>query len=765
MKVLIEWLGANSNQFNEIALNLTAKDLTSTWLLFSVLITLALWFFWTSLNRIHSAFHKILLISLRALIFLFLLFVLLKPELEFKNSYILKNRIAILVDDTKSMSIKTFPSERTRIDFVRQTFEKNWEALKSLSNTFQMDYYFASNQVEPISAVELREHYRPKKSNTDFGKVFSKLSAHYEGKSLQGVMFFSDGADLMMKPEIISPDFLSLLASWEGPIHTFQAGDNHMFKDLSIEEIDSTDFAFIHQPVRLAVTFNAFNMGNRNIPLVLKEGDTILRSIIVEVREGESRYPVDIEFTPSILGNHIYSLNVPLFDGESVATNNRKDFKVKVIRDRVRVLHLNGRPSWDSRFLREVLAKHPKVDLLSFFILRTLDDDVASPTSELSLIPFPTNLLFSDYLNSFDLVLFQNFSYKPFIDKKYLNNIKQFVKNGGSFMMIGGELSFQGGGYAQTDIEEILPVHLEETSQAFTNESFALQRRKKLIKHPILQLEKESEANKLAWQSLPELNGINTGLKPRKKSHVLASFVKGSKEYPVLVAMQVDKGRSLAIATDSLWNWNFRRVGEGGSGRHYHKFWNNIIDWLIDDSKTRLLKLEINKESFEGGEDVLLQTQVLQPDYTPYAGINIQLDIKNLSGDVKLQSIKTNENGEGSYQFTPKQEGFYTIKAKIEIDGRKLEEKVDFSIFNETVEYQKPRVNETLLRRIAEVSGGKYEVLSETTDLSRYNFNNPRVEIKKHSKSVSLWDNWWMYGLILSLLFLDWFARRKSGLS
>jgi uncharacterized membrane protein len=765
MKTLIEWFGIDSNQFNEVVLNLTAKDLTSTWLLFSILITLALWFFWTSLNRIHSAFHKVLLIGLRALIFFFLLFILLKPELEFKNSYILKNRIAVLVDDTKSMSIKTFPSEQPRIDFVSQAFGRNWDALKSLSNTFQVDYYFASDQIDPISAVELRENYRPKKSNTDFGRVFSKLSARYEGKSLQGVMLFSDGADLMMKPETISPEFLSLLASWEGPIHTFQAGDNHMFKDLSIEEIGSVDFAFIHQPVRLAVTFNAFNMGNRNIPLVLKDGDTILRSIIVEVREGESRYPVDIEFTPSILGDHIYSLHLPLFAGESVATNNRKDFKMKVIRDRIRVLHLNGRPSWDSRFLREVLARNPKVDLLSFFILRTLDDNVASPTSELSLIPFPTNLLFSDYLNSFDLVLFQNFSHKPFIDKKYLNNIKQFVKNGGSFMMIGGELSFQGGGYSQTDIEEILPVHLEQASQTFTNEPFALQLEKNLLKHPILQLEKESEANKLAWQNLPELNGINTGLKPRKKSHVLASFIKGSKKYPVLVAMQVDKGRSLAIATDSLWNWNFRSVGEGGSGRHYHKFWNNIIDWLIDDSETRLLKLEISKETFEKGEDVLLQTQVLQPDYTPYAGINVQLDIKNLAGDVKSQSIKTNENGKGSFQFTPKQEGFYSVKARIEIDGRKLEEKLDFSVFNETVEYQKPRVNETLLRRIAEVSGGKYEVLSGTTDLSKNKFNNPRVEIKKHSKRVSLWDNWWIYGLILSLLFLDWFARRKSGLS
>ena len=106
---------------------------------------------------------------------------------------------------------------------------------------------------------------------------------------------------------------------------------------------------------------------------------------------------------------------------------------------------LNGRPSWDSRFLREVLSNHPKVDLLSFFILRTLDDDVASPTSELSLIPFPTNLLFNDYLNSFDLIVFQNFSYKPFIDKGYLTNIKNFVESGGAFVMIGGELSFQAG--------------------------------------------------------------------------------------------------------------------------------------------------------------------------------------------------------------------------------------------------------------------------------------------------------------------------------
>jgi len=105
------------------------------------------------------------------------------------------------------------------------------------------------------------------------------------------------------------------------------------------------------------------------------------------------------------------------------------------------------------------------------------------------------------------------------------------------------------------------------------------------------------------------------------------------------------------------------------------------------------------------------------------------------------------------------------VKAEVEVASRKQEAEIGFSIFSETAEFQKPRVNETLLKRIAVVSGGKYEVLTEKTDFSKIKFDNPKVEIKTHSKSVSLWDNWWAYGLILGLLFLDWFTRRKFGLS
>ena len=765
MSTLIEWFGLDPAEFNEIGLRWVTEDLVPVWLVVLVLVPVALWFFWTSLGRIQSPTRKIFLIVLRTLTFAVLVFLLLKPELEFRKSQMQRNTVVVLLDDSKSLSIKTFPSETPRIDLIRQALEKNHKILESLKDDFQVDYFLASDRIEPIPAVEVPGRYRAKTPNTDITEIFTQVKKRYEDKLLRGVMLFSDGADLTMESDTVSPELLNLLADWSGPVHTFQAGSNEMFKDLAIEELEVADFGFIHQPIRLRVTLDASNMGNKNVPLVLKEGETLLVSKIIEVREGKNQYPVELEFTPGTLGKRIYTLTVPLFAGESVVTNNRRDFQVKVIRDRIRVLHLNGRPAWDSRFLREVLANHPKVDLLSFFILRTLGDDVASPTSELSLIPFPTNLLFTDYLNSFDLIVFQNFRYDPFVDKRYLHNIRDFVKNGGAFMMIGGELSFQGGGYERTEIEEILPVQLERATQYFSDQSFRLRREENLLRHPILQLEKDSVANADAWKNLPELNGINVGLKPRKDAHVLASSIKNNKTYPVLVAGQAGRGRTLVMATDSSWNWNFRRIGEGGSGRHYYKFWNNLVAWLTDDPETRLLQLETDKERYEEGEEVLVRVRAFQDDYNPAVGSEVLLDIKNQSDPLATISLKTDENGEARYKWTPEQEGFYAVRAEMEGAGRKREAELGFALFSETAEFEKPRVNETLLQRIAEVTGGKYEVLSPETGPFDLNFDHREVEVKTHRKSISLWDNWLTYGLILGLLFIDWFTRRKSGLS
>ena len=763
MNFLIEFFGPGLAEYNEWDIQWAPENSKTLLSIMGVLVPLALWFFWTSLARIPLRLKKVFLFSLRVFTFLLLGLLLLKPQLELTKSHSQKNSIAVLLDDSKSMSIKTFPTEEQRMVRVQETLQANEDYFDGLKKDFIVDTFFISDHIEPVSVVDA--NYQARRPNTDFGKVLAELKKYYEKKPLAGVFLFSDGADLTHSSGEPSRELVEILAGFKSSIHTFQAGSNESFKDLSIQSLQTPDFGFVFQPVNFTVSLNASSMGNKNIPLVLKEGKNILISKMVEIREGQADYQVDLQFTPRDLGQRVYSLSVPLFAGESIASNNHRDFHVKVIRDRTRVLHLNGRPSWDSRYLREVLVSNPKVDLLSFFILRTLSDDVAAPTSELSLIPFPSNLLFSDYLNSFDLVIFQNFRFESFIDKKLLGNIKNYVQKGGAFLMIGGDLSFQGGGYDRTPIEEILPVSMQKAVQNYSSEEFKPALGKKLRRHPILRLEKKKSFNLKAWQSLPLLNGLNLGLTAKPKSQVLFGYQKKGNLIPVLAVQKTGKGRTAVLATDSSWNWNFRRVGEGGSGRYYERFWNNVIDWITHSPETRLLRLETDKEQYKEGEEVLVRFKLLGDDYTPAAKEKVTLSLNKVSGEQEEHLLETDQNGDGVFQFLPDREGFYSVEIELDRNGEKLSDKISFVMSGETAEFDKPLVNPSLLKNIAGITGGQYVILDEAKDLSAIRFENPEVMVRTNKKTFSLWDNWWSYGLLVGFLGIDWWVRRKSGLS
>ena len=750
MNGLAKIFGFDSKDYDQWQVNWAPED---PWLIaisLGLMMPLALWFFWTSLRRVGSKPKKVFLFFLRVVTFVLLLVILLRPELEFKKSHSLKNHIAILLDNSKSLSIKTFPKEVPRIDLVRKTLESNKEYFDQLKKDFQVDTYFVSDGIEKVSS-RLKD-YQANRPYTDYRRVLEELNKIYENKSLQGVFLFSDGADLTQEPGEISPDILKSLTRINGPVHTLQAGSNDQFRDLALESVSAPDFGFVQQPVRLSLTVFSSELGNRNVPLVLKEGDRILVSKIIEIREDQKEYKVDLQFTPRKIGKRIYTLNLPRFAEESILTNNQKEFEVDVARDRIRILHLNGRPSWDSRYLREVLANNPRVDLLSFFILRNMGDDVVAPTSELSLIPFPSNLLFDDYLSSFDLIIFQNFKYEPFIDKKYLSNIRKYVEKGGAFLMVGGELSFHGGSYSHTPIEDILPVSFKDVETRFIDKEFRPKISGDFSNHPILRLEKE--LNEEVWSSLPPLHGANLGLVANKDAYVL---LKNESESPILVAGEFGEGRTALLATDSIWNWGF---GEAG-GRYFHRFWNNVIDWLIAEPETRRLQLESDKERYREEEQVLIKFKLLKENYQPAENITGKLTLSSRSGEVIAKELKTDKLGGQVFPFIPEQSGFY--EAVIEIEG--LQEKIMFSVLKDNAEFEKPLVNDFVLKKIAQVSGGQYKVLDGTNDLSALQFENPEIKVKSHSRSFSLWENWWAYGLVVGFLVMDWWLRRKAGLS
>ena len=107
------------------------------------------------------------------------------------------------------------------------------------------------------------------------------------------------------------------------------------------------------------------------------------------------------------------------------------------MRDRLRVLLVSGEPHAGERTWRNLLKSDASVDLVHFTILRPPEKQDGVPVTELSLIAFPTRELFLDKIDEFDLIIFDRYKRRGILPAIYLDNVRQYVENGGAVLIAG----------------------------------------------------------------------------------------------------------------------------------------------------------------------------------------------------------------------------------------------------------------------------------------------------------------------------------------
>lgn len=150
-----------------------------------------------------------------------------------------------------------------------------------------------------------------------------------------------------------------------------------------------------------------------------------------------------------------------------------------------------------------------------------------------------------------------------------LKSIREFVRQGGALLMIGGYSTFTGrhnaGNYHGTAVEEALPVNClavnddrMETPEGVTVEV-------KDASHPILR--------GIEWSPSPIFNGYNR-ITAKEGAQVLARFKETGD--PMIVVWSFGKGRSMAFASDIAPHW-----GAGFQDwKYYGQFWKQVLEWL-----------------------------------------------------------------------------------------------------------------------------------------------------------------------------------------
>jgi uncharacterized membrane protein len=727
------------------------------------------------------------LIALRGAVYLLAVLMLLEPAVDLKNISKVKNQIAVLVDTSRSMSLKVADGEVTRYAQVKAALAGFAPLAERTREDHTFTFYAFDTQLRPTSVEALAAPDAAADGvSTELGAALQDLAERYEGQELGGIVILSDGIDLgplgrrVKRGEPLDEGTIAQLKRLKAPIHTIAAARADGLKDLAVARVVRDDFAFVHNKVSVDVELQALGLPPQSIPVELRRDGEVLQRKIVELTAEKTSYSVTFELVPRRIGKEIYTVSAPVFEDEALAENNVQHFLLRVLRDKVRVLHVVGRPSWDERFLRQLLKRNPNVDLVSFFILRTNQSIQKVPTEELSLIPFPTEELFEQELGSFDLIVFQNFNFGPYNMRQYLGNIAKFVRDGGGFVMVGGDLSFASGGYAGTPIEEILPVELPGgTSQGLVNEdTFSPQLTEAGLRHPMTQLAFDPASNRELWSKLPQLHGTNLVGAARKGATVLATHptlkVRGQ-PMPTLAIQEVGQGRSMALTSDSLWRWAIQRVGQGGTPREYQLFWSNAIRWLIKDPELKLVQIELAENTWTPGAAVKVGVRVAKPDYSPAADAEGILRVSwrplaDLTRDggapsapvVKTQTFKTDATGLATIELPVQDTGVWELHAEVQTEAGSFSDADTLLVTPDVSEWRDILPRDELLDAIAQVTGGSAQVLPSAS-VEDLRFEPPRAVQINRRRVIQLWDSAALFLLVLALLGVEWSLRRRWG--
>jgi uncharacterized membrane protein len=722
-------------------------------------------------SRGAAPLRRAALVSLRAGAAVAALVVFLEPAIELRQVAREPNRVALVIDDSRSMALRDRPDGPTRTERVRALLDASAETLATWRERHQLDVYTFSD-VLAASSLDRVARTPATGDATLIRKALEQVRARYDGRDLAGVVLLSDGAatgDLARDGDGAARDFLRSLDTRVHTVWTARPG----VRDLAVARVAADEFAFVRTVVRLEATIRATGYPAQRVLVSLAADGQVERQKWIDV-PADGTATVSFEVTPPRVGRYLYEIAIPVQPDEAVEANNRRAFVVRVIRDKIRVLQVAGAPSYDVRALRAMLEENPNVDLISFFILRTQDDIALVPNDEMSLIPFPTRELFEEQLPSFDVIVMQNFEFLPYGIGDYLDNIESYVAGGGGLAMLGGDLSFTAGGYHGTPVASALPVELLPPTVADLADVSrfrpALTEAGKT--HPVTALRYAVPDNLTTWAALPELEGVNRVAAAKPDATVLAVHPRlrtgRGAPMPVIVAGDHGAGRTLAITTDSLWRYGFVAASRpGDDGRAYTKLWENAVRWLIQDPDLRNLHVDSDAVEYPPGATVRLTARLLGRDYLPLAKGKVVVRWRRgadprTAVPVGEATVVVGDDGVGSVDLTGLEPGAYRVSAEAEVGGRAVTATDIFLVRDSSLELDEPAGVPATLARIAAATDGKAlgPVDRLPVDLA---FDLPRVVRVDQRTDVELWSRPLLILLVLGLLAAEWLLRQRGG--
>ena len=661
-------------------------------------------------------------------------------------------KVAVLVDESRRLLLPSAGKTRRELALgAADALSKHFSGARVSVRGF------GGGELRPLVVADALARTDPNElsDETDLSAALNAL-AQEPGERPKAIVVVSDGRFVRPSASVDDAALRDSLSALGAPIHTVSVTEQAP-RDASIRSIRTSGATVAHQALALTIEIGcAGGLACGEIPVTARElrhgvEPFVLASGIAKMT-GETA-TVELSITLERAGARLVEVSIEPPEGDTIPENNTRILTFSVTRDRLRLLHVAGRPTYDVRALRMWLKSDESIDLIAFFILRTDEDNTeTSEDSELALIPFPVDELFTEHLPSFDAVILQDIDAVTYKLARHLPALANYVRGGGGLIMVGGPSAFAGGGYARSPLESVLPVELRSGEPAYDTADFVPRYTEAARSAPVLR-----GLTELFADDLPTFTGSNTLGVARPNAITLWEHPgrrAGGGAMPVLALGEAGDGRSIALGVDGTHALAFSEFADRAAGRAYGALWDGLVGWLMRDPRYEALRLELSGPCIAGLPAKLRLVRL------PGAVGDVSLQLTRLGPQtppVVTKTVKDPAPGPLELELGVLESGGYAASARV---GAAPPTRFDFACERGGAAWSDSRPDPERLGRIAKASGGRAVSLANAADLP---VPDP-IEVAAERSSVPLLPAWaWTLAASLALGG-HWYARRRQGL-
>lgn len=678
-----------------------------------------------------------------------LLFLLLwRPAIMVGELKPQQNIIAVLVDDSRSMSIPDHGS--TREAQAIQSLQSG--TLAALQKNFQMRLYRIDTRVSRVSKLA---DLSPSAAATRIGDSLRQFTDETAGLPVGAVILLSDGSD---NTGGISRETIASLRERHIPVHTVGFGEPQMAHDVEIEDAEVEPRALANSRLSATVRLRQRGYaGRRSILRVSDNGKTVGSREITFGSNG------DIE-TESLLfdagdpGSKVFQFSIDPLPGEQNPSNNALVRLVNVEAGRRRILYVEGEPRWEYKFIRRAVEDDPIIHLAS--MVRTTENNIYRQG-----IDDPSELASGFPSDEEDLFRYQGLIVgsvaASYFTPAQQELIKQFVdRRGGGLLLLGGRFSLADGGWAASSMADLLPVILPHRQDTFQRDPATVELTPAGAQSIICRLVDDPDSNMARWKKLPYLMNYQDPGKPKPGAVVLARMNTPRGRMPFLITEHYGLGRTAVLASGGTWRWRMLLPLEDQS---HATFWRQLLRWLVTDTPGRVVASVANPILFDDGH-VQLSAQVRNKDYLPESGAVVEARISGPGETSSVVAFTPDPATPGLYhaEWTANDPGSYEAEVIARVGNSDAgRDAVSFRRIDGVAENFHTEQNRELLQKLARETGGRYWQPQELSGLAKQiAYSKAGITI---NDAKDLWNMPVVFLMVLALCSADWLLRRKWG--